>query len=71
MDFFEIVAATAIGATAPVVLSRYLDRRQRRRENEALSETGFGRYFDWVLSEANKNAGEMADQLKAEREKRD
>jgi hypothetical protein len=70
MGFLEIVGATAIGATVPVILARYLDHRQKRRESEALSETGLGRYMEWFLSEADKNAGELAEQLKADRETR-
>jgi hypothetical protein len=71
MGFLEIVGATAIGATAPVILARYLDRRRERREIKALSKTGLGRYMEWFLGEADKNAGELAEQLKADRETHD
>ena len=65
MDFLEVVGATALGATIPVVLSRYLDRRSQRRQSAELSKTGMGRYMEHFLSEVDRNAGEMADRLKS------
>jgi hypothetical protein len=63
VGFFEIVAATALGATVPVVLVRYLDNRVRRRENKAFSESGLGRYMQSVMTSLDRNAGELADKL--------
>jgi hypothetical protein len=63
VDFLELIGASAIGATAPVLLSRYLDRRKERRENEALRKTGLGRFIEWYANEADKAAGTMADAL--------
>jgi hypothetical protein len=65
MDFWEIVGATALGATAPVILSRYLDYRANRRENRELMKTGLGRYMSHVLGEVDKDAGDLADRMKS------
>jgi hypothetical protein len=70
MDFLQLIGASAIGATAPVLLSRYLDRRKEHRENEALRKTSFGRFIEWYTNEVDKAAGTMADALTSERNER-
>lgn len=71
MDFLELIAASAIGATVPIILSRYLDRRQKRREEEALRKTGLGRFIEWYADEADKTAGMMADTLTSRQDERE
>jgi len=61
MDFVELVGATAIGAAVPIVVVRLLDRRAKRREADALSKTGMGRYMNQALANMDKIAGELAD----------
>ena len=66
MSFWETVGAGALGASIPVLLSRFLDRRDRRKETTEFAGTGTGRYMNWVLSEMDKSAGEMVDRVQSE-----
>jgi hypothetical protein len=67
MGFWEIVAATALGATVPVLLARYLDWRPKRRTSSEFARTGLGRYMETVMDELDKNAGRTADEMRESR----
>jgi hypothetical protein len=63
MGFLETVGATALGAAIPVLVARWLDRREQAR----FGKSGLGRYMAWLLGDADARAGAMADEMRSRR----
>jgi hypothetical protein len=62
MDFGEIVAATAVGGTVPVLVAHWLNRRKDKQQAEAWNQSGFGRYMNQAVADVDEIAAKLADE---------
>ena len=62
MDFWETVAATAIGATIPVLLGYWLSRRRESKQTKAWNRSGMGRYMGQALTDMDETMGKLAEE---------
>jgi hypothetical protein len=66
MDFGETIAATAIGATIPVLLAYWLSRRRERQQTKAWNRSGMGRYMDQALRDMDERMAKLADERESD-----